>query len=155
MRIRFCFLALPMIAAGCLPLTTYYRAGVSPARLQSDITTCEVRALRDAPVQLQTQVSPPVWVPPRQICNGAGACSTYPGYYRQGNIYQVDVNKRLRGRVEQQCMSGKGYAPAQIQPCKKGNATVPASGPSTLPALTDRSCFLRNPDGTLRVLNQG
>ncbi|WP_390914585.1 hypothetical protein [Pseudosulfitobacter sp. SM2401] len=155
MKIRICFLVLPLVVSACLPLTTYYRAGVSPARLQSDITSCEVRALRDAPVRLQTQVSPPVWVAPRQICNAANVCTTQPGYYRPGHVYQVDVNKALRGRVETQCMSDKGYAPAKIQPCKNGAATVPASGAAKLPTLTDRSCFLRNSDGTLRVLNQG
>ncbi|MFT6025474.1 MAG: hypothetical protein ACI9PY_003612 [Ascidiaceihabitans sp.] len=155
MKLRFCFLILPLVATGCLPLTTYYRAGVSPVQQQSDITTCEVNALRDAPVRLQTKVSPPVWVPPRQTCTAPNVCTTYAGYYQPGNVYQVDVNKGLRDRVQNQCMASKGYAPAQIKPCKKGTATVPTSGASTLPPLTDRSCFLRNSDGTLRILNQG
>lgn len=155
MHIRSCFLILPLVAAGCLPLTTYYREGVSPARLQTDITTCEVRALRDAPVALQTKVTPPVWVAPRRTCVAANQCTTTPGYYQPGNVYQVDINKALRGRVESQCMAAKGYAPAQIKPCKKGTATVPASGVNKLPTLTEQSCFLRNSDGTLRILNQG
>jgi hypothetical protein len=153
MHIRSYLLILPLVATSCVPLSTYYRAGVSPARLQSDTTNCDVRALRDAPVVLKTQVSPPVWVPPRQTCSAANVCTTSPGYYQPGNVYQVDVNKSLRSRVTSQCMAAKGYTPAQIQPCKNGSATVPATGAATLPPLTDRSCFLRNSDGTLRILN--
>lgn len=155
MYLRISLLVLPLVATGCLPLTTYYRAGISPARLQSDETACEVRALRDAPVVMQTRVTPPVWVPPRQVCSAPNVCTTYPGYHQPGSVYQVDVNKSLRNKVEAQCMTQKGYAPAQIKPCKKGEANVPASGSAKLPTLTDKSCYTRNPDGTLRVLTQG
>ena len=155
MRLRLLLLSLPWVLSACVPLDTYYKAGIAPVRLQEDTTNCQVRALRDAPVALQTRLAPPVFIPARRICDGANNCTVRPGYWQRGNTYEVDVNKDLRGRVETQCMQSKGYQRAQISACKSGEATVPATGAARLPKLTERSCYTRNPDGTLRVLNQG
>ena len=142
--------------AGCAPLSIYHKPGVSVTRMQSDQTNCEVAALRDAPVATQIRQRPPVFVPPRKICDAAGTCYTEPGYWVQGEIYTVDVNADLRGRVQTQCMAQKGYQPVSIPLCSASLArAAPPGQTTTLPRLTEQSCAIRNRDGTWQIVSQG
>ena len=155
MRVWFSLLALVFLGA-CLPLQTYYRTGASIDRVKSDQLACEVRALRDAPVATQTLISPPRYVPPRQICNAAGACTTKGGVWIPGDIYTVDVNADLRKRVELQCMANRGYMPARIPACPPGIAQAAPTGQTkVLPKLTEKSCAIRNADGSFQIVTRG
>ena len=141
--------------AACAPLSIYYRPGVPVDVLKQDTLQCEVKALRQAPVANQIRRSPPVFVPPRQICNGT-TCHTRPGHWIPGNIYTVDVNSPLRKRIERACMADRGYVPAEIPACSPGVAKT-GRGPATsrLPALKEDSCFIRNDDGSFRIVTPG
>jgi hypothetical protein len=143
------------LAAACAPLSIYYKPGVSVEKLQKDTLQCEVKALRDAPVANQIRQSPPRFIPPRQYCNGS-KCYTRPGHWIPGHTYTVDVNKPLRKRVEHSCMANRGYIPAEIPACPSGVSQA-AKGPATtrLPALNENSCFIRNDDGSFRIVTQG
>lgn len=156
MKTPFAALIVMLALPACAPLTLYYQPGVPVAKLERDTTACQVRALRDAPVANQVRRTPTTYVPPRRICNSAGACSTTGGYYLPGEIYTYDVNGPLRKRVETQCMADLGYSPASIPACPQGvkQAAVPAAT-ATLPRLTSRSCAIRNPDGSFQIVNQG
>lgn len=156
MRISVAFFALvPVVLSGCVPLSIYYREGVSVTRAERDTLACEVKALKDAPVANQIRVTPPRWVPGRRSCNSAGQCTVYPGYYLPGRTYTVDANAGLRKRVEVQCMATKGYAPVDIPACP--DRIVRAAPPgvtATLPALTPQSCVIKNTNGTYQIVNK-
>lgn len=139
----------------CVPLSIYYREGVSVTRAQSDTLNCEVQAIKDAPVSNQTRVTPPRWVPQRQSCNSSGQCTVIPGYYLPGQTYTVDVNAGLRKRVETQCMANKGYAPVDIPACPDRIVkAAPPGATTTLPALTPNSCVIKNTNGTYQIVNK-
>lgn len=145
-----CVLALP----GCLPLSVYYKQGAPVARMQSDQTSCEIKALRDVPVATQIRTTPARYVPPRKICDAEGNCRTRGGYWIEGELYSVDTNKDLRTRAQAQCMASKGYRPVDIPPCS--NAIARAATPAatrTFPALTPTSCVIRNKGGSWQIVN--
>jgi len=149
------FALLGFVLSACAPLSIYHRAGVSVARMQSDQLNCEVRAVKDAPVANQIRQSPPVFVPARQVCNGA-KCTVFPGYWEQGQIYTVDVNAGLRARVEGQCMAQKGYRPVEVKLCDSKIKALVAPGQTTvLPKLTDNACAIRHQDGRWQIVTIG
>lgn len=146
-------LCFALVLTACAPLRIYHKPGVPVARWQSDTTRCEVRALRDAPVANQVRQQPPVYVPPRQICDRTGACRLTGGYWYPGEIYTVDVNAGLRRLVETQCMAERGYVPVDIPRCPDG---LTVRGRTTvLPPLTEGSCFVRFEDGGFAIVNRG
>jgi len=152
MKTLCCLVAL----GGCLPLQTYYRAGASVAQLQSDQLACEVKALKDAPVAVQTRIGPPHYIPARKHCNHAGKCVVKGGFWVRGDVYNVDVNAELRERVELQCMAGRGYEPASIPACPPGIAqSAPQGVTDVLPPLTAQSCVIRNQNGTIQIVTRG
>ncbi|WP_189681323.1 hypothetical protein [Seohaeicola zhoushanensis] len=146
-------LLLLSLVAACAPLSIYYRPGVSVARLDTDRTACEVSSLRDAPVANQIRENPPIFVPGRQVCVPNGACTTYPGYWRSGGFYTVDVNSGLRARLMDQCMGRKGYQPVTIPRCESAVAqAVPPGATKVLPKIDEKSCAVMNRDGTWQIV---
>ncbi len=153
MRLRLIFAAVVLTLSGCLPLSTYYKTGVPVARLQSDTTACEIRALRDVPVATQIRTTPPRYVPPRKFCKPDGSCITKGGYWIEGEVYSYDANKSLRARANAQCMAAKGYRPVEIPPCPDRIArSVQPAATKTLPALTPNSCVIRNKGGSWQIV---
>jgi len=146
-------LCFATVLAGCAPLQIYHKPGVPVAKLRTDTLACEVQALRDAPVAQQTQQNPPVFIPPRKTCDSSGQCIHEGGYWVPGRIYTVDVNQDLRSRVETQCMANRGYAPVSIPACPSGIKSLERT--KVLPRLTERSCAIRNDDGSFLIVNQG
>lgn len=150
-------LLLPMLAllSACGPLSIFYKPGASVARMQSDQTGCEVDATQKAPVANQIRQNPPIYVPGRQVCHQNG-CYTEPGYWLPGSTYTVDVNADLRRRVLAQCMANKGYRPVEIPNCPSSVASsVPPAQTTKLPTLTERSCAIRNKDGSWQIVTRG
>ena len=140
----------------CAPLNTYYKAGADVTAVQRQTTACEVDALAKVPVSSQIRRAPPRFVPPREICNSAGRCRVIPGFYEPGAIYTVDPNIDLRNRVEAQCMADKGFTPVSIPACPSSIAQVaPRQATTTLPPLNDKSCVIRNDDGSFQIVTQG
>ncbi len=149
------FLTVALLAlAGCTDVTFYHKAGVAVSRAQTDTTDCEVEALQKAPVANQVRQEPPIFHPGRTVCDASGNCWSTPGYWVEGGIYTVDVNRDLRARVMDMCMARKGYAPVTLPRC---SATVKASVPkrptTTLPALTPQSCVIRHDDGSWQIVS--
>lgn len=137
----------------CVPLDTYYKAGTSVSRMERDLTTCDVRALRDAPVATQLQRGAPIFVPPERFCDSNGNCRVYPGYWEPGPLYTVDVNADLRARVQMQCMMDRGYVEVSLPSCpsKVANATPPART-TVFPKLTENACVIRNSDKSWQIV---
>lgn len=156
MKTAHLFLILALALSSCGPLAIFYKQGASVARMQNDQTNCEVGALKDAPVANQTRQGPPVFIPGNRYCNSAGQCTYTDGYWLPGRIYTVDVNSDLRGRVLAQCMARKGYRPVEIPPCPASvsNQVTPART-QTLPKLTDKSCAIKNNDGSWQIVTRG
>lgn len=149
-------LILCLATGGCLPLQTYYRAGASVDRVKSDQLKCEVKALKDAPVATQTRISPPRYIAPRRYCDTQGKCVTRGGFFVPGDVYTVDVNADLRSRLEVQCMAERGYQPARIPLCPSGIARkAPSGATKVLPTLTEKSCAIRNSDGSFQIVTRG
>ena len=145
-------LALLLGAAACGPLPVYYKQGTEVSRLQSDELTCATRALKDAPVANEIRQHPPIYHPGRKICSGV-SCYYRPGYWVEGSIYTVDVNKPLRKRLEKSCMASKGYQQIALKRCTRRSAAAPA-GPRLAP-LTETSCAQRNRDGSTSIRTGG
>ncbi len=149
-------LPLFLTLAACGPLSIFYKPGASVARLQNDQTRCEVSALKDAPVANQIRQRPPIYIPGNRVCSSSGSCYYTPGYWIDGGVYTVDVNADLRGRVLTQCMANKGYRPVEIPPCPSSVASqVPVAQTQKLPTLTERSCAIKNQDGSWQIVTRG
>lgn len=138
-------MALLLLATACGPLPVYYRQGAEVSRLQSDELTCAAQALKDAPVANEIRQHPPVYFPGRKVCHGA-SCYYYPGYWSEGSIYTVDVNRPLRQRLETSCMASKGYQRIALKRCPQRSA-APAHSPRLAP-LSEAACAQRNRDGS-------
>ncbi|MBY6055227.1 hypothetical protein [Leisingera daeponensis] len=140
------------LTTACGPLPVYYKQGAAVSRLQSDELTCATQALKDAPVANEIRQRPPVYYPGRQVCHGSG-CYFRPGYWADGGIYTVDVNKPLRQRLEKSCMAAKGYQQIALKRCTRQDAAA-LPGPRLAP-LTEASCAQRNRDGSTVIRTGG
>ena len=109
--------------AACAPLNTYYKPGATVAMVERQTTQCQVDALAQVPVMLQTVRTPPRFIPPRRVCRSDGRCTSRAGYFEPGQTYTVDPSADLRKRVETQCMADAGFAPVSIPQCPAGIAT--------------------------------
>lgn len=144
-----------LVVSACSPLTIYHRAGVPVADVERTLLQCQVAALKDAPIAKQRVQSPPIFVPPRRICNGSGVCVVRPGYFDDGIVEVFDANRELRIRLERQCMADKGFAPTQITRCPLGTARdLERSQTRILPSLSTQSCAVVYPDGSWQILEQ-
>ncbi len=153
LRLCAAMLGLAMLAA-CFPLKTWYKPGGRVARMQSDLTDCQVSALNKVPRQIVTGLTPIQWIPVRHCHPGKGCVTTYE--MEGGMPYQYDANTDLRGRVAAQCMTRKGYAMEEIPPCPDSiRAKAPAGQTKVMPALTGNSCVVRHSDGSWIILNKG
>jgi hypothetical protein len=153
MKPVFTLFAAGMALVACGPLSLYYRPGVSVTRMQNDQISCEVGALKDAPVANELRQRPPIFIPGRQIC-GTGGCYTNRGYWVSGGSYTVDLNSDLRSRVETQCMSRKGYQPIDVPLCTGAvKASFPPGQTQVLPKLTQSTCAVRYDDGSWQIVN--
>lgn len=146
-------ISLGFALIGCGPLQTNYKEGVSVATLNRDQTACDVAALRDVPVSIRVHRYPPEYVPARRRCNKQGECIIVPGYWLPGEVESYDANALLRARVSQQCMSDKGYVRVSIPMCPGSvSQAVPQRATMRLPRLTPKSCFVRNRDGSIQIV---
>ncbi|GGH25351.1 hypothetical protein [Cribrihabitans marinus] len=142
-----------LVLTGCAPLSIYHKPGVQVSRLEADTTRCEVAALKDVPVNTQIRQGAPIYRPGGRYCRD-GRCWTGPGYWDSGPVYTVDANRGLRDRATELCMAEKGYRPVSLPPCSQGiRSQVPLGRMTTLPRLTPASCFLRNEDGSYRIIS--
>ncbi len=149
-------LILSVCLGGCLPLSTYYKEGATVDRLIRDETTCDVRALRDAPVNNQTRVEPPRYVPERKYCDATGKCVVRGGYFVNGATYTVDANAKLRSRVKRLCMQDEGYRPVEIPSCPQSIVkAAPSKSTRVLPNLTPNSCVIKRQDGSILIVEKG
>jgi hypothetical protein len=145
-----------LVLASCGPMSIFYRPGVSVSRMQNDTTNCQVAALKDAPVANQIRQNPPIFYPGRTVCGAAGSCYRTPGFWVDGGLYTVDVNRDLRGRVLDMCMAEKGYHPVTIPNCPDSmRKSVPATATTKLPTLTANSCVIRYNDDQWQIVNRG
>ncbi|WP_293576358.1 hypothetical protein [Phaeobacter sp.] len=122
----------------CGPVPVYWQEDVSVQKRDRDLLSCEVNALKDAPVAIEQRQRPPVFRQGPVICH-AGTCARAPGYWADGAIYSVDVNKPLRSRLEQSCMAAKGYAEITLPRCARQRLDG-AIRPERLSALSETSC---------------
>ncbi|ABG32290.1 hypothetical protein CEP88_03600 [Roseobacter denitrificans] len=140
------------LLAACAPMELYYQSGGSVARMQDNLLSCEVAALRDAPVASEIRRRPPVFVPPRRYCTG-GHCYHRGGYFVDGQVYTVDVNARLRGDLEARCMRNKGYTPVEIPDCPARLAReISPTQTDVMPPLTPASCVIRDRSGMWQIV---
>ena len=154
MRVALLPILVLAAAAGCGPVSIYYKPGESVTRLDTDRTGCQVAALRDAPVANQIRQNPPIYIPGARRCDAAGNCIQEPGHYVSGGFYTVDVNAPLRDRVEGMCMARKGYQPVQIPRCSQAVIdAAPKRATERLPQLTTSSCVIPYRDGTWQIVN--
>ncbi len=142
-----------LVLSSCMPLETYYKPGATLTRTERDQTTCDIRALRDAPVATQVRQTAPVFYPPRRVCDAASNCTTTGGFWEPGMVYTVDVNADLRDRIQRQCMADRGYAPLRLPPCRAEIARATPPGRTTVfPRLTENACVIRNSDGSWQIV---
>lgn len=147
-------LALTAALSGCTPLSLFYKEGIAVNRMQSDEVNCEVRALRDAPVQNEVDITPAIRVPPSETCDAAGNCTVTPGYTIPAQVHVIDVNFALRLRVTKACMLNQGYQRVTIPACSQRiSKAAPTAATRTLPQLGANSCVIRNRGGSWQILN--
>lgn len=148
---------LPALAlAACAPMSIYYKPGIAVSRMEDDRLGCATRALQQAPVANQIRQRPPIYYPGRQVCNSLGQCSYAPGYWVDGGVYTVDVNRPLRSDLERNCMAKKGYQPVSLPRCTGAAAqSAPQQATTTLPRITGDSCVIPYKDGRFQIVTPG
>ena len=153
MSTRLALLLSIGLVSACAPLSIYHKPGVDVATWRQQTTRCEVQALQQAPVAMETRQEPDRYIPPRTFCNDAGECVTEGGYWIPGRFYQVDVNAGLRKRVEAQCMAARGYQPVNIPRCPPGTQVSGAT--QVLPPLSAASCIVPLEGGRFAIVTRG
>ncbi|TLP64298.1 hypothetical protein FEE96_10970 [Parasedimentitalea maritima] len=147
------FILVVSLVTSCAPLSLYYKPGVEVSRMQSDSLTCETLALKDAPVANEIRQSPPIFYPGGEFCNGTN-CYYRPGYWVEGNIYTVDVNRGLRHRIENQCMTDKGYQQVELEICNPSVAKAAGNAQTIrMPQLSEKSCAVRHENGSFLIVD--
>ena len=154
-RIKLIPITALALVAGCTPFGTYYREGAAVARMNNDLTDCQVRALRDVPVAQEIRHTPSELIVDRECDeNGENCVRTYKMI--EGRIYTVDTNKPLRQRVEAQCMTAKGYSWVELPACSSSVASAaPDAMTRVFPALTPESCAIRHGGGRWQIVTPG
>mgnify|MGYP003631533907 CR=1 FL=1 len=89
---------------------------------QSDVTNCQISALREIPRAMAVGTTPtyttPVYTTPTSTqCYGGGYYATCTstggnvsgGQTYGGQVYSYDANSKLRDQVAAQCVANKGY----------------------------------------------
>jgi len=143
-------LSAALTLAGCLPSTVYHAPGVDIATRDADVAICDRQALAEYPVRLQTRYTPRYYVPPRQICDSAGACTVRPGYFEGGDPYTVDVNEAGRRTAAQGCMGARGYTRIGLPNCEAGDEVRLST---VMPPLTGGTCLYRAAPGPALIVN--
>lgn len=144
--------ALVLIQA-CTPFSIYHQPGVEVSRMQSDLLNCQVASSQSVPVSTQIRREPPRYIPGRHYCRPDGRCYRDAGYYIPGEVYTVDANAGLRGRVTTQCMADRGYRPVELPACSGAvKARAPQGVTTVLPPLDEKSCVIRNDDRTWQIV---
>lgn len=139
---------------GCMETSMWYREGVSPMKVNSDSTDCQVAAAQRVPVNSQLGQTPVYYTPVQTQCYGYGSsvsCTQTGGQSYGGNVYSYDANAGLRSRVTQQCMMNKGYQLINIRKCEDKDLKGGIRSYSVLPQLTPNSCYVNAPSGTVLV----
>jgi hypothetical protein len=142
---RLAPLFLPLALVACTPtqVIVYDKPGVSVSRFSSDYASCLARGEREAPVifQNQTNVGTAIGVGVGIGSCGGWSCGNSTGLGVSVDTRRVDINAGRRIGVMQQCMSGLGYTPKQIQRCSADvrRQTVIAEGFTQAP-ITQQSC---------------
>ncbi len=145
-------LGLPLLLAGCLPLSLYYKEGVEVSRVDSDLTRCGVFALKEVPRDIRRRYIPPVY-DYRRYCNSTGQCTVRRVLIRPGRWESYDANEGLRSSVQAQCMAGRGYQKVKLQACSPTvieNTRVTST--RVLPPLTANSCAIRIKGGKYQIV---
>lgn len=140
---------LGFVVAGCGPVAVYHKDRTSFATLEQDLLTCEVQALRDAPVANEIRQDPPVFHPGRRICRKDGSCYHTGGYWREGRIYTVDTNLGLRKRLAQSCMIQEGYSQIEAHRCPPGTVRPPKDALGQLITPSQNTCAISVKAGPL------
>ncbi|MDX1780204.1 MAG: hypothetical protein R3256_02695 [Thalassovita sp.] len=143
------------LLTGCTSFGTYYREGTAVARMNNDLTDCQVRALRDVPVAQEIRHTPSELIVESE-CDENGENCVKTVKMIEGRIYTVDTNKALRDRVEAQCMIAKGYAWLELPACSSSVASAtPETTTRIFPALTPESCAIRHGGGRWQIVTPG
>ncbi|WP_323782575.1 hypothetical protein [Thalassovita sp.] len=152
------FVLFPLVAivmAGCAPLGLYYREGAEVSAMNSDLTDCQVSALKKVPVAQELRHTP-VRVVPIQQCDANGANCIRDYEIVGGDPYTVDVNKDLRKKVEAQCMANKGYQWVELPACTSSVASAASKQVTRiLPKLSAKSCAINRGEGHWQIVTPG
>jgi hypothetical protein len=154
---RRLFFSLPSIfvLTACFPVDVYHKTGATMQRQQSDLVTCQAKALQSAPVDIRTGRTPTYYVPERRTCHKTATgqdCRIYGGYWEGGEIYTYDANEQLRSKLQQQCMSGKGYAKVRLPRCEREQIAAAGQVSARMPRLTKQSCVAKGVGGEWVVI---
>lgn len=155
---------LPLIAlalAGCAPAAEVYRwkSGGTLALLKDDLTNCELAALREVPVNTQTEIIEGISEPIRTICKpgeaeGETICTTRGGEVFPPQVRTFDANLSLRRDVAERCLATKGYRSTTLPGCESkvipSDLSAIAARGSRAPK--DGSCAVTLRDGSILVL---
>lgn len=127
-RNSFLLVGVTAIVAGCMPTAAWYKGSVSQRRANDQFTTCQVKAVKDVPTSIESQITG----------------GYYIGYIWIPTASDVDTNDGLRSKVVAQCMTRKGFQAVELPLCAGGVATPDMNARAT---INEGSCFKALPGG--------
>lgn len=142
----------------CGPVDIWYKPDGTSTKAKTDLTNCEVQAVQQVPPNVVTRTTPTLASPALNSCYRVGGtlqCRGFPHVYAPPTITQVDLNADLRGRVVEQCMTQKGYAPVSLPKCSDADLANAGSPLRSAAPGTPSACVVRTNEDTWAVVAPG
>lgn len=144
-----------LLLSGCFPVGLYYKQDADVARVQRDELACRVAAANQVPARMVTRMIPGGFLPPRRVCDAAGACHMIPGHRLPPDFVTEDLNDGLRREVMAQCMGDKGYDRIRLPQCPPELSAGVTQLSPRMPRLTESSCAVRLKGGGWQIVTPG
>ncbi|MEP1612563.1 MAG: hypothetical protein ABJL72_11665 [Roseobacter sp.] len=123
-------------------------------KMRASLLACQVSALEQAPVATELRQEPPRYIPVRSYCRSSGRCYREGGFFVSGQIYSVDVNAKLRGDVEKQCMLSQSYSSVKVKRCTSGlHPPNDAGNSNRMPPLSENTCVTKDTQGQWVIID--
>ena len=151
--LRVCTLLMAALAAACTPTTIYHREGTEVTRVYSELSTCQVTALSQVPVENRQRYIPPDYSY-RSFCYSNGQCVSRRVLLRPGYFETYDANEPLRTNVTRSCMTDQGFSRVSLPQCSSDVvAATTITRTRVQPPITDTSCIIRIRSGGYQIVN--
>ncbi|TCT43061.1 hypothetical protein [Martelella mediterranea] len=136
-------MGLALVACQTGPLNVLYKEGSTRSQRQEAYDQCVIKALKEVPQNMVTEVSGGYSMPGYVDCDTDGNqtyCTEVGGYTTPITSQSYDTNRNLRSRVINRCLEDKGYAAIQRPVCDSKTERASYAMLTRQPNAADITC---------------